>query len=139
MTDIPRWEQQLRTELDEIQRGSLQLSSAVAAVRGRGETRGVAVEVDAGGDIINLQIAPGAMKWTSTQLTAAILDCHRKARADARTQVQHHLKSADPRIREQFDRLRETPSKPTPMSPEEVEAADDAYFKRMNRGGWLQS
>ncbi|WP_216912444.1 hypothetical protein [Nocardia noduli] len=51
MTDIQEWEGQLEQELAEIRRSGDRLADAVAAVRGRGEGRGVLVEVDAGGDI----------------------------------------------------------------------------------------
>lgn len=142
MTDIQEWEQQLQHELAEIRRSSQQLAKAVSAVRGRGEVRGVVIEVNADGDITDLQIAPGAMRWTSSQLTTAIVDCHRKARTEVRSKVKRLAAKADPRIRDQLQHLhngrdqQETGSQP--KTEEEIQAADDEYFERMNRGGWKQ-
>ncbi|RDI43317.1 YbaB/EbfC family nucleoid-associated protein [Nocardia mexicana] len=142
MTTIPEWEQQLQHELAEIRRNSQQLANAVGEVRGRGELRGINVEVNADGDITSLQIAPGAMRWTSSQLTTALLDCHRHARTDARNKVKRLTRKADPRIREQLNQLQgkqHTPDPPRrPLSDDEAEAADDAYFQRMNRSGWTE-
>ncbi|MFI5776011.1 hypothetical protein [Nocardia sp. NPDC051570] len=142
MTGLPDWEQQLRHNVAEIRRNGQQLAQAASAVRGLSEIRGVLVEVDASGDITSLQIAPGAMRWTPTQLTSAILDCHRKARADAKTKVEGLVRKADPRIRGQLLAARDVSAspehQPAPQSrtEEEIQAADDAYFERMNRLGW---
>ncbi|MEV6135201.1 hypothetical protein AB0L63_03860 [Nocardia sp. NPDC051990] len=78
-TDIQEWERQLQRELTEIRSHSQQLAAAIAVVRGRGELRGVLVEVDADGDITDLQIAPGAMRSPSNQLAGVLRHCHRKA------------------------------------------------------------
>lgn len=140
MTDIPQWEQQLQGELDEIRRNSQRLAKSVAAVRGRGEVRGVAVEVDADGGITDLKIVPGAMRWTSSQLTTTILDCHRKARTDAKNKVKSLAAKSDPRIRAQLQHLqghREQPqTQNQPKTEAEIQAADDEFFERMNRDGW---
>ncbi|MCC3332935.1 hypothetical protein [Nocardia abscessus] len=136
------WERQLKAELAEIRRSGEQLASAVSGVRGRGEVHGVLVEIDADGDITNLQIAPGAMRWSSNQLTTALLDCHRKARADAKTKVDRLLENTDPRIHNQLRRLHtELPSDDRRRAPseDEIQAADDAYFERRNRDGWTNT
>jgi DNA-binding protein YbaB len=139
-TDIQEWERQLQRELAEMRSNSQQLASAIAVVRGRGEVRGVLVEVDADGDITDLQIAPGAMRWSSGQLTTALRECHSKARADAKANVKRLLKRADPPIRDQLLKLgseQETPrDQRGPRSDAEIQAADDAYFERMNQRGW---
>lgn len=140
MTDIQAWEQQLQQELNDIRRSSKRLAKAVSAVRARGEVRGVVVEVNADGDITDLQIAPGAMRWTSSQLTTAIVDCHRKARTEARSKVERLAAKADPRIRDQLQHLHSGRSRREaegrPKTEEEIKAADDEFFERMNRGGW---
>lgn len=104
-TDIQEWERQLQRELTEIRSNSQQLAAAIAVVRGRSEARGVLVEVDADGDLTDLQIAPGAMHSPGSQLAAVLRDCHRKARADAKAKVKHLVNKADPRIRDQLERL----------------------------------
>ncbi|MEV6321394.1 YbaB/EbfC family nucleoid-associated protein [Nocardia sp. NPDC051787] len=141
MTDLPAWEQQLQHNLAEIRRNSQRLANVVAAVRGRGEVRGVSVEVNAAGDITNLQIAPGAMRWHNTQLTSVLLDCHRRARADAKAKAEQIVQRADPRLQQPLRQLfAQTDCAPKPESRQateaEIQAADDAYFERMNRIGW---
>ncbi len=137
--DLSDYEQQLQAQIDEIRRSSKELARSMGRVRGRGEVRGVAVEVDAAGEITNLQIAPGAMRWVNSQLADVILDCHRRARNDAKTKVKNLLSEADPRIRSEFQQLFEPGKGPKlerdrPRTEEEIQAADDAYFERMNRG-----
>ncbi|MCM6774490.1 YbaB/EbfC family nucleoid-associated protein [Nocardia sp. CDC159] len=142
MTDLPAWEQQLQQNLAEIRRNSEKIAEAVATVRGRGETRGVTVEVDAAGDITSLQIAPAAMRWHNNQLSTAITDCHRRARADAKAKAERIMQRADPRLQAPLRELfggNDSPQKPPPRRPmteAEIQAADDAYFERMNRSGW---
>ncbi|WP_329405699.1 hypothetical protein OG563_28500 [Nocardia vinacea] len=139
-TDIQEWERQLQRELTEIRSNSQQLAAAIAVVRGHGEVRGVLVEVDADGEITDLQIAPGAMRSPGSQLAAVLRDCHRKARADAKAKVKHLVNKADPRIRDQLQRLgseQKTPDERREQKSEaEIQDADDAYFERMNQQGW---
>ncbi|MGO4613056.1 hypothetical protein AB4305_03770 [Nocardia sp. 2YAB30] len=139
MTDIDKWNERTQRELAEIRRTGQQLATAAAAIRGRGEVRGITVEVDMQGDITNLQIAPGAMRWSSTQLTAALLDGHRRARADAAAKAEKLLRTTDPRIRQQSQELKDElakaqPAPRRPLTEHEVQEADDRYFERMN--GW---
>ncbi|WP_433659166.1 hypothetical protein ACQPW1_43095 [Nocardia sp. CA-128927] len=136
MTDIQEWERQLEQDLADIRRSSAQLASAIAVVRGRGEVRGITIEVDADGDITNLQIAPAAMRWSGNQLTTVLLDCHRKARADARDKVEHLLSKADPRLGRQLPRPHSEPTSTVRSHPteEEIQRADDEYFERLNNG-----
>ncbi|WP_435593876.1 hypothetical protein [Nocardia sp. bgisy118] len=142
MTDIVEWERQLEANLTEIRRNTAQLGKAVAAVRGRSQIPGLAVEVDAHGTITDLRITPGAMRWTNTQLAKAITDTHRRARADATAKTDRLLQTADPRIRHAAEQLRSeptptpSPADPRPMSEKEIQAADDAYFEQRNREGW---
>ncbi|MFE9322516.1 hypothetical protein ACIHDR_24345 [Nocardia sp. NPDC052278] len=140
-TDIQEWERQLQRELTEIRSHSQQLAAAIALVRGRSEARGVLVEVSADGDITDLQIAPGTMHSPGSQLAAVLRDCHRNARADAKAKVKHLVNKADPRIRDQLQHLgggeQKTPDEQRGLRSEaEIQAADDAYFERMNQQGW---
>ncbi|MFI5776180.1 hypothetical protein [Nocardia sp. NPDC051570] len=143
MTNPEDWERQLKQELSDIRRSGHRLNAAMAVVRGRGEVRGITIEVSAAGDITNLQIAPGVMRWPSTQLTASLLDCHRRARIDAAAKAERVLRAVDPRIRNQLNELRdvsETEGSTAPQRPrteEEIQAADDAYYQRINGlDGW---
>ncbi|MBO0852404.1 MAG: hypothetical protein J2P18_01390 [Nocardia sp.] len=143
MTDLEAWERQLQDNLAELRRDSQQLADKAATVRGRGEVRGVLVEVDASGDITTLQIAPGAMQWTSKQLTTVLLDCHRKARADVKARIRRLVSKADPRLRNQLQHIRSTSTTAEqkrhqrPMTAQEAQDADDEYFAKRNLyGGW---
>ncbi|WP_024805336.1 hypothetical protein [Nocardia sp. BMG51109] len=143
MNYIDDWEHQLEHQLNDLRRSGQQLTDAAAEVRGRNVTRGVSIEVDATGDITSLQVAPAAMKWSAAQLATTIIDCHRKARADATTKTEQLISRSDPRIQGPIRDLRNTTEppdqrKPPQMSEAEIQDADDAYFERMNRGGWLQ-
>ncbi|CAM4522049.1 hypothetical protein NONI108955_42105 [Nocardia ninae] len=139
MTDLQRWEQQLQQELAEIRRSAETLAKSAAAVTGRGELRGITIEVNAGGDITTLHIAPAAMRWSTAQLTNALLDCHRRARADVRAKTEEVARTADPRLRSQLQEILGTTENPPAeqrrtLTEEQVQAADDAYFERINQG-----
>ncbi len=140
--DVSEWEQQIDQQLDEIRGHGRKLAKATAAVRGRAEARGVSVEVDLAGDITNLQIAPAAMRWANTQMTAVLLDCHQRARADAKKKLDRLLQRTDPRLRDQYSEIRKSsaPAAVQPARPptgDQIQAADDAYFARRNLdGGW---
>lgn len=137
MTDLGSWEQQLQQELAEIHRSADKLAKSAAAVNGRGEMRGIVIEVNASGDITSLQIAPAAMRWSSAQLTSALLECHHRARADARDKTAEVARTADPRLRRQLQELlgaTDQPKEPRTLTEAEIQAADDAYFERINQG-----
>ncbi|MFD0360091.1 YbaB/EbfC family nucleoid-associated protein [Nocardia sp. GCM10030253] len=141
MTDLPEWELQLQQNLAGIRRSGENLAKSAASITGHAEVRGVTIEVSANGDITSLQIAPGAMRWTSAQLTSALLDCHRRARADAAAKTEQIIRNADSRLRNPMQELlgkaEAAVTEPRqPMTEEEIQAADDAYFDRMNRRGW---
>lgn len=112
MSYLEDWEQQLEHTIADIRSQGRRFGKAAAAVRGRSEIRGVTIEVDAAGNITTLQIAPGAMRWTHTQLINALLDCHHRARADARAKIERLVRNADPRIRRQAARLRTSRTAP---------------------------
>lgn len=141
MTSLPEWERQLESDLARIRRDTEKLAAAAAAIRGRGDARGVSVEVSAAGDITDLLIAPSAMSWSGTQLASALLECHRKARADAKAKAERLLQQTDPQIRSRIQELKGGAAtvpglgdSDRPMTDEEIQAADDAYFQRLNRG-----
>ncbi|MFG1793986.1 hypothetical protein [Nocardia sp. NPDC049149] len=141
MTYLQEWERQLERDLAEIRSSTAKLTKAAAAVRGRSEVRGISIEVDTTGDITSLNIAPGVMRWPSGQLTNALIECHRRARADAADKAEKLLRTVDPRIRIGMQELRGRPKPDTatapgarPMTEGEIQAADDEYFERLNRG-----
>jgi hypothetical protein len=141
MTYLDEWEQQLQRDLDEIRSSTTKLTKAAAAIRGRSTVRGVAVEVDTAGAITHLHIPATAMKGTGAQLGDVLIEVHRRARVDAQAKAEQLMRTADPRLRAGIQELRGEPApapatQPKPMTEEEVQAADDAYFERMNKQGW---
>jgi DNA-binding protein YbaB len=135
MTDLSAWNNDMQQELADIQRRSRHLAATAAKVRGRGEVRGITVEVDPGGDITRLSIAPGMMRGSAEQLTAALLECHRRARQDAAARTQQILDKADPQLRIERNKLlssNRTAPAAKAMTEAEIQAADDAYFARIN-------
>ncbi|MBO0880212.1 MAG: YbaB/EbfC family nucleoid-associated protein [Mycobacterium sp.] len=144
MVDLQAWERRVQQRVDEVHRNGQRLADRVAKVRGRGAVSGIRVELNASGDITDLQIAPGAMGWSSAQLTDALLRCHRQARAQVNKKVDSLVGTADPQIREQIDQTRsgrsDSGGERPPMTEEEIQAADDAYFAQRNQyGGWTNS
>ncbi|MGK8489368.1 YbaB/EbfC family nucleoid-associated protein [Nocardia asiatica] len=141
MTNMEQWEQQLQQQLTAIRRQRERLSEKVAEFRGHGEVRGVLIEVDASGEITSLQIAPTAMKWTSSQLASAVRDCHSKARSDIKSKIERLLQKADPRLLAPAKLLlapeATTSEHRRPLDDAAVQEADDAFFERRNLyGGW---
>ncbi|WP_157106932.1 hypothetical protein [Nocardia arthritidis] len=99
------------------------------------------MEVDASGEISSLQIAPAAMKWTSSQLAGAVRDCHSKARSDIKSKIERLLQKADPRLLDQAKLLlapeARTSQQRRPLDEAAAQEADDAFFERRNLyGGW---
>ncbi|WP_280395050.1 hypothetical protein [Nocardia brasiliensis] len=93
-TILPDAGLQLEYELNEIRRSSAQLANAIAAVRGRSDGHGVLVEVNVDSDITTMQIASAAMQWSSNPLSTVLIDCHRKARTEAKARVERILAKA---------------------------------------------
>ncbi|WP_433521621.1 hypothetical protein ACQPZ2_30530 [Nocardia pseudovaccinii] len=79
------------------------------------------------------------MKGTGAQLGDVLIEAHRRACVDAQTKADQLLRTADPRVSEVIHELKGEPAptvEPQPMTEEDIQAADDAYFERMNRNGW---
>ncbi|WP_433204731.1 hypothetical protein ACQP1G_16535 [Nocardia sp. CA-107356] len=144
MTNIGDWEQRPEFELAEIRRGIQSVSDAMAGLRGRCDAFGVTVEVDIRGVITDLEIAPSAMQRSSAQLPTVLLDCHEKALEEATAKAEKLWQGVDLRARDVVkgqagERQRAYISgAPTITEKEEIQSADDEYFERMNRQGWLR-
>ncbi|WP_159927751.1 MULTISPECIES: YbaB/EbfC family nucleoid-associated protein [Nocardia] len=141
MTNMGQWEQQLQQQLTEIRGHGERLTEKAAELRGHGEVRGVLIEVDAGGEITSLQIAPAAMKWASSQLASAVRDCHSKARSDIKSKIERLLKKADPSLLDQAKLLlapeARTSEQRRSLDEAAAQEADDDFFERRNLyGGW---
>ncbi|WP_433205128.1 hypothetical protein ACQP1G_17420 [Nocardia sp. CA-107356] len=143
MTNIGDWEQRPEFELAEIRRGIQSVSDAMAGLRGRCGAFGVTVEVDIRGVITDLEIVPSAMQRSSAQLATVLLDCHGKALEEATAKAEKLWQGVDLRVRDVVkgqagERQPAYISGAPTMTEEEIQSADDEYFERKNRQGWLQ-
>ncbi|MBW0273070.1 hypothetical protein ATM97_23585 [Nocardia sp. MH4] len=141
MTSAPDWDRELDERLRDIRHHAAEFSTALSRLRGHGTARGITVEVDATGDITSLRIAPGAMSWSAAQLSHVLVECHRSARTDIKAQAARLLQAADPQLRAGIEELQADSSNlastaPAAMTEAEIQAADDAYFARLNGEDW---
>ncbi|MGW5456366.1 MULTISPECIES: YbaB/EbfC family nucleoid-associated protein [Nocardia] len=141
MSSTEDWDRELEEHLRVLRRSANEFSTALSRLRGRGTARGVSIEVDANGDITSLQIAPSAMSWSSSQLSHALVEIHRSARSDIQTQTAKLLQTADPQLRLGIEGLNGEPSQTSSterarLTEAEIQAADDAYFARLNGEEW---
>ncbi|MFI9410152.1 YbaB/EbfC family nucleoid-associated protein [Nocardia gamkensis] len=122
------------------------IRSALARIRGTGSAGNgtITAIVDASGHLRDLKLPRDAHRW-GDRLAQLILDATAAAERDAATKVDkatqpltddQRVKAGMQAIRETFDHL-DSPPDPTRMMTEaEIQAADDAYFERMNQQGW---
>ncbi|WP_280339751.1 YbaB/EbfC family nucleoid-associated protein [Nocardia neocaledoniensis] len=141
MSSTEDWDRELEEHLHDLRRSANEFSTALSRLRGHGTARGVAIEVDAKGDITSLQIAPSAMSRSPSQLSHALVEIHRRARSDIQTQTAKLLQTADPQLRLGIEELKGEPSqtssiRPARLTEAEIQAADDAYFTRLNGEDW---
>ncbi|WP_442941393.1 YbaB/EbfC family nucleoid-associated protein [Nocardia sp. NBC_00403] len=123
-----------------VARASLEL------VRGRGTSANgsVTATVDSAGRLRDLNFTAVAYK-SGTQLPKLVLEATRNAERDALKQTREIMRpiTSDSRVQASLAAAREVvgnAAAPAPaqhrMTEEEIQAADDAYFERMNERGW---
>ncbi|MBF6150216.1 YbaB/EbfC family nucleoid-associated protein [Nocardia nova] len=138
----------LDATLQEMKTKAAQVKTALATITGIGTAANGAIvaTVDAAGHLRDLKL-PRDTARLGPQLATLILQATAEAENDA-----HHKSAAavrpltsDDRVASGLKTIRETlgaaDSDSTPhrvITEEEIQAADDAYFERMNRGGWNQ-
>lgn len=148
MTDRASWEAEQRTALADMQRKIDAVQDAVARIRVRATSRGgeLGVTVDAQGHVQDIQLTTRALQLGEKRLAQVLMDTIQQAEADAARQARKAARplTGDPRIAETMKDLRRMttgqtdlePPPPRVMTEEQIQAADDAYFERMNRRGW---
>jgi DNA-binding protein YbaB len=135
----------LDSTIEEMQTRVAKIRSALARIRGTGTAAHgtITATVDASGHLRDLQLPRDAHRW-GDKLAQLILNATTAAEHDAATKVDklmqplvhdERVKAGMTAILETFDRPG-TPHATTTMSEAEIQAADDAYFERMNREGW---
>ncbi|MBF6278687.1 MULTISPECIES: YbaB/EbfC family nucleoid-associated protein [Nocardia] len=136
------------TVLREIQAKALQVRQRMTTIQGIGSAANgtIIATVDAAGHLRDLKLPRDAARL-GPQLASMILQATADAEKDARQKSAAAVRplTSDERIASGLKAIRDTigPSdqRPTPrraMTEEEIQAADDAYFERMNRSGWAQ-
>ncbi|WP_024803056.1 YbaB/EbfC family nucleoid-associated protein [Nocardia sp. BMG51109] len=137
----------LDASIADIQNKAARVKADLAAIRGTGTAANgtITAVVDSAGHLRALTL-PANTTRLGNQLSRLILEATAAAEKDARhksTQAMrpltsdHRVENGLRTIRETFD-PRQTRQHDRPMTEEEIQAADDAYFERMNRGGWTQ-
>lgn len=137
------------TEIDstlaEIRAKADRVRTAMVKIRGVGRAANgtIVATVDAAGRLRDLHL-PRDVSRLGPRLADLILEATTAAERDAATKAAKATQplTRDPRVRAGLEGIRETihgtpqPAKTKPMTEQEIQAADDAYFERMNRRGW---
>ncbi|MFE7802520.1 YbaB/EbfC family nucleoid-associated protein [Nocardia sp. NPDC057440] len=142
MSDDP----DLDAAIEDIQAKSNQVQAALARIRGTGTAGNgtVTAIVDSSAHLRDLKLTREALRW-GDRLASIILQATAAAEKDAATQVQAAIRplTRDQRVAAGIRSMRETLGQSnteadarTMMTEEEIQAADDAYFERMNQRGW---
>ncbi|WP_433664718.1 YbaB/EbfC family nucleoid-associated protein [Nocardia sp. CA-128927] len=128
--------------VEEIKSKAHQVRSALARVRGKGTAGNGAVTaiVDSNGRLRDLRLSREALRY-GDRLAELILQATADAETDAATKAQQATRplTDDHRVQAGLATvtgiIEEPASAPRqPMSEDEIRAADDAYFERLNRG-----
>ncbi|WP_067665907.1 YbaB/EbfC family nucleoid-associated protein [Nocardia miyunensis] len=138
---------EIDTTLAEIRAKADRVRAAMAKIRGVGRAGNgtIFATVDAAGRLRDLHL-PRDVSRLGPRLADLILEATTAAERDAAKQAAAATQplTGDPRVRTGIEAVRETitgtprPAKTKPMTEQEIQAADDAYFERMNRTGWRQ-
>lgn len=122
------------------------MQAALAGICGTGAAGNgtVIAIVDAAGHLRDLKLTRDALRW-GDRLPSIILEATAAAENDAATKTEHamlpltggeRVEDGILSIRETFGQPEPRTAAPTSMTDEEIQAADDAYFERINRRGW---
>ncbi|MGY5309182.1 YbaB/EbfC family nucleoid-associated protein [Nocardia gipuzkoensis] len=136
----------LDATLEEMKTRANQVKSALSRIRGIGIAGNGAITaiVDSAGHLRDLKLTRDAHRW-GDRLASLILQATAAAEKDAAAKAEkvmgplihdERVEAGIKTIRETFGQAEPRTKPPTPMTEEEIQAADDAYFERMNRQGW---
>lgn len=136
----------LDAAIAEIKVKTSQVQATIAKIRGTGTAGNgtITAIVDSAGHLRDLKLTRDATRW-GDRLASMILQATADAERDAAAKVQKAMRplTHDPRfqagaeaIREAFGQVDPVSQLPKAMTEDEIQAADDAYFERMNQRGW---
>ncbi|MFQ6397563.1 YbaB/EbfC family nucleoid-associated protein [Nocardia sp. KC 131] len=134
--------------IEEMKTKAAQVQAALAKIRGIGTAGNgtVTAIVDSGGHLRDLKLHRSALQW-GDKLSGMILQATVTAEQDAAAKAELAIRplTQDQRVEAGMRTIRETlgqaepkPRAPEIMTEEQIQAADDAYFERMNERGWNQ-
>ncbi|WP_405160790.1 YbaB/EbfC family nucleoid-associated protein [Nocardia sp. NBC_01499] len=130
--------------LAEIKTKTLKVQKALASIRGTGTAGNgtITAIVDSAGHLRDLKLSPDALRFGS-RLPGMIVQATAAAEKDAAAKANAAMRplTSDHRVEAGMQTIRETlgqapPPSPRPMTDEEIQAADDAYFEQRNQHGW---
>ncbi|MBF6188931.1 YbaB/EbfC family nucleoid-associated protein [Nocardia farcinica] len=140
-------DENLDTDIAELTAKAHRVREALAAIKGTGRAANGSVTaiVDSAGRLRDLKLSREALKW-GDRLPSLILTATAAAETDAARQADRAAQAltTDPRVqaglRTVGDALAIDDARPSrePLSEDEIQAADDAYFDRRRRNGWTE-
>ncbi|MVU81037.1 hypothetical protein GPX89_27790 [Nocardia sp. ET3-3] len=136
----------LDATLTEIHARAAKVQAELTRIRGTGTAANgtITAIVDSGGRLRDLKL-PTNVARLGTELSDLILQATAAAEEDAQNQAAQALRplTSDERVQNGLNAIRKDlktlNSAPKPRTEEEFQAADDAYYQRMNRNGWNYS
>ncbi|MBU3063126.1 YbaB/EbfC family nucleoid-associated protein [Nocardia sp. NEAU-G5] len=149
MADLEGWEAQQRAALAGMQQKVDVVRAALRRIKVRASSRNgeLGVTVDAQGHVRDIHLTAQALRLGENRLAQVLLETIQRAEADAARQAVEAARplTDDRLIAEAVKEARHMttgkssagPPARQPMTEEEIQAADDAYFERLNRG-WTQ-
>ncbi|MQY22291.1 YbaB/EbfC family nucleoid-associated protein [Nocardia macrotermitis] len=140
LTDVDAALADIRAKADLVRTTMAKIQGVGKAANGT-----IVATVDAAGHLRDLHL-PRDTSRLGTQLAQLILEATAAAERDAAKQAAAATRplTSDPRVQAGLEAIRETfpstdePAKRKPMTEAEIQAADDAYFERMNGTGWRE-
>ncbi|PPJ04083.1 hypothetical protein C5E51_26135 [Nocardia nova] len=138
----------LDATIEEFKATTAHVKAELAAITGTGTAANgtIIATVDSAGHLRDLKL-PRDTARLGAQLAPLILQATAQAENDARRKAAAALRplTTDDRVASGLETIRETlgtpdpqPQPRRPLTEEEIQAADDAYFERMNRRGWTR-
>lgn len=149
MADLGSWETQQRAAMADMQRKVDAVQAAIGRISVRASSRNgeLGVTVDAQGHVRDVHLTAQALRLGENRLAQVLLETIQHAETDAARQAAKAARplTGDPAIAEAIKEVRRmtadrsdagAASARRAMTEAEIQAADDAYFERMNRRGW---
>ncbi|MEU6190245.1 YbaB/EbfC family nucleoid-associated protein [Nocardia sp. NPDC047038] len=136
----------LDAAVEEMKAKASVVKTALDRIRGTGTAGNgtVTAIVDSAGHLRDLKLTRDAHRW-GDRLASLILQATAIAEQDAAAKAEkamgplihdERVEAGIKTIREIFGQAEPRTKPPRPITEEEIQAADDAYFERMNRQGW---